>query len=410
MFILPFLKAAVVISNALAFHWTATPPNPAVVEKERLTKGLFERTLRYQVFFLRVFVWTTAVIEVASSLKKLPDNRNTRCLTPALVVGAIMCISGSFLRFWCFETLGKLFDFQFHIHADHQLVTVGPYAYVRHPSYTGWFLMVIGVALVVFSPGNCGTFIGDQEIKLVEKMAKDAMNKTKDAISTATSSIVFPVHFHVVAKDNTLKGGNAPDSQIHDQIQVLNQDYGPAGIAFQLVGITRIVHSEWYSRAAPSSPEQTAMKGGLRRGDVKTLNVYTVGFESSPGLLGYATFPWWYKGNPSDDGVVMLYSSLPGGSQSGYNGGRTLTHEAGHWMGLYHTFQGGCGGHGDYVDDTPPEAKPASGCPIGRTSCGKTPDPIHNFMDYTTDKCMNEFTPGQGARMRDFIKLYRKGK
>ena len=79
------------------------------------------------------------------------------------------------------------------------------------------------------------------------------------------------------------------------------------------------------------SDEQTEMKNKLRKGGAGDLNVYSVGFTSGSGagLLGYATFPWSYASNPKDDGVVFLYSSVPGGTASPYNLGRTLTHEAG---------------------------------------------------------------------------------
>ncbi len=214
------------------------------------------------------------------------------------------------------------------------------------------------------------------------------------------------VYFHVIRDTNG--AGDVSDQAINAQIAVLNDAFNfGAGESwtFTHAATTRTNNGSWY-RATPGSIAESQMKNALRVGTADDLNIYT-GINNG-GLLGWATFPSSTSDTNKGDGVVIDKGSVPGGEIETYNEGDTATHEVGHWMGLYHTFQGGCSKQGDLVSDTPSERSAAYGCPEGRNTCtGAGLDPIHNFMDYTYDDCMFEFTAGQDARMDLLFGTYR---
>jgi hypothetical protein len=235
----------------------------------------------------------------------------------------------------------------------------------------------------------------------------------------STGPVVIDVWFHIITDGSK---GHVPDSQIHAQLDVLNAAFAgqtssarvsresavPTRFSFRLAGINRVNNRAWFT-AQPGSRAESQMKQTLRRGTAATLNFYTT--NPGRGYLGWATFPWNYENNKTADGVVCKFTTLPGGTEGAYAEGDTGTHEVGHWLGLYHTFQGGCTGNGDFVGDTPAEGSAAYGCPLLRDTCsGGGFDPIENFMDYTDDNCMYRFSSGQAIRKSDSWNTWREGK
>ncbi len=212
-----------------------------------------------------------------------------------------------------------------------------------------------------------------------------------------TGSYVIPIVFHILI-DRNGSTGDLPDSRIASQVSILNQSYNGSGISFELAGITRTVNARYFS-------DRGNYQSDLGWDPNYYFNVYT---NTAGGYLGYATFPQQSAGN-ADDGVVLLYEACGRNTAfAPYDGGKTLVHEAGHYFGLLHTFQGGCGdGYtaGDLLADTTMESTAHYDC-VNVNSCGEA-DPIHNYMSYTDDGCMNTFTNEQENRMVCSIVNYR---
>lgn len=215
-----------------------------------------------------------------------------------------------------------------------------------------------------------------------------------------------PVAVHVVASSETQ--GNISDEDILGQVDVLNASYAATGTPYQfyVASVDRVIDPLGAAMTI-GSPEEAAVKSQLRLGGPETLNLY---FADPPdGTLGWATFPWSYEGEPSLDGVVIAYQTVPNGAYTPYDQGITAVHEVGHWLGLFHTFQDGCTADNDLITDTPAEQVAAYGCEEGRDTCGFLPgrDPVHNYMDYSDDSCLTEFSAEQVDRMVTLSSVYR---
>jgi hypothetical protein len=230
--------------------------------------------------------------------------------------------------------------------------------------------------------------------------------------------VTIPVYVHVIK--GTHRGERVPagPKRVKRLIQILNGGFH--GRQSSLAPHTRYVFSlrhidytkrdGWY-HAYLFGPRDKKAKRALHRGGKGTLNLYLSGGGThGQPILGWSRFPWQYRGSPKLDSVSVNVAALPGGRARHYNLGDTVIHETGHWMGLLHTFQGGCSKPGDQVSDTPAEGSPSYYCNTHRDTCATLPglDPVHNFMDYSYDSCMNTFSPHQVVRMDWAFARYRR--
>ncbi|PLN77877.1 metalloprotease MEP1 [Aspergillus taichungensis] len=317
-----------------------------------------------------------------------------------------------------------------------------------------FFTLLITLSLILTDPRTkCWAFGFDQRgfcatgppTEFLKKAHEDlsALELMHDSASESTdrqvtNQIEIDTWFHIICSEEDAE--LISDTMIASQLSHLQDAYRNASMSYRLKGVTRLVNDTW-----ARNDDEIGMKSALRKGTYSTLNVYfqsdlhassegdgrstsvpserqsDISNQLSSSILGFCTMPdpsinsSTPRANYVKDGCNILAKTMPGGSLAHYNKGGTAIHEVGHWNGLLHIFEGeSCSSRnkGDYVADTPQQSEATDGCPAQKDSCPNLPgvDAIHNFMDYSSDDCYEQFTPGQTKRMRSMWYAMREGK
>jgi hypothetical protein len=268
------------------------------------------------------------------------------------------------------------------------------------------------------------------------------------ALGKAGAIRYIPVVFHVIHKYGF---ENITHQQITDALRIMNEDFrkkaGTNGgtstdsratdmqIEFRLAqrdpngnptdGVNRIFNDALTDNASDASgTKQLSYWNSSNYFNVWVVNsINNNTGDPNNEVLGYAQFPMQHTMSPSTDGILVRADQVGSVMLASNNQwGRTLTHESGHWVGLYHPFEGGCGSgsvtssncnsQGDRVCDTPPVSTSTKNCPATtQNTCTNDvpdlPDNVKNYMDYADGSCMNMFTAGQLARVNTIMPAYR---
>lgn len=273
---------------------------------------------------------------------------------------------------------------------------------------------------------RCGTVHDEDELMRADKIARNFVTKVcaNENLSDlrmcqpweerVKQPVTIPVWYHIVHDGQT---GRLTEQEVQAQFEQTNRDFAgledpsipgwvKMDITFELAGTTYTDNAQWFS---DMDRYEAQIKAAVAVDNTHNFNQYFGDLRG--GLLGFCYFPNSFPESSFMHGCVNLFSSIPGGASAPYNEGKTTTHETGHGIGLFHTFQGGCTGAGDHVHDTCHQARATFGCPaIGPHSCHQhCRDPIHNYMDYSDDRCMTQFTPGQNDRANQQLSTFRPG-
>lgn len=308
---------------------------------------------------------------------------------------------------------------------------------------------IVGEADTIYEQQKieCGTpvlFQNEEYLQKLEAAELIVQQLKAEGRILLETKITIPIAFHIMYTNSK---NNISDAQLESAVADMNKafagegryDTEPTNISFVIDQINRVDLSgdaEYRTKGITYSDE-ARIKNKSKADPKKYMNVWVVaginGNMGGYGVQGYAYLP--ANNNPLD-GIVNLYNAIGtvGELKLGTDLNNTFVHEAGHSLGLYHTFEGddgnrdgvvdrcpsenGCGAYnGDCVDDTPAHRRTLFNCPTGNINVcdpiGQTPGPaalyVHNIMNYSSDQCADEFTAGQIQRAKYFLNSIRSG-
>jgi len=247
----------------------------------------------------------------------------------------------------------------------------------------------------------CG--IPDQSAEEVTQSMENVNSWLSQREQRETETHIF-VAFHVIHSSNNT--GNISTATIQGGIDKLNLRYNQHSIYFTLDTINRVENDSWFSLPDGDlwGDVEEEMRESTVIDPVHYYNIWSCNMGNTEAA-GWNYFPNWSPEDSHWQGTTIDYRYVGSSNE-------TLSHEAGHYFYLFHTFQGGCQAPGDAVDDTPyQDDNDSYPCVESTNSCEDQPgnDPIHNIMNYTSDNCRDEFTAGQRDRMHSTISQYHPG-